>query len=113
MAVATLLASDRTYISIASLDQDWNWATEFPDYNNGIRVISIQYIPSDWTTDVCQLKSDGDTGPVIFHAASLNRYHIKYFNGARVKPYYDISDTNKCVASANAQIIIHMGGFSS
>jgi hypothetical protein len=113
MAVATITNAGKTMISIASLDQDWNYSTDFPDHANGIRVVSMQYIPSDWTTDVCQIKDGGATGPVIFNAASQNRYEIKYFHGAWVKPYYDISDTNKCVASANAKILIHLGGFLS
>jgi hypothetical protein len=112
MAVATLLGTGRMTISIASLDQDWDYATDFADYTKGIRVHSIEFVPSDWTTDICQIKDGGATGPVVFNSASANRYHIKYFHGAWLKPYYDISDTNKCVASANAKIIIHLGGFS-
>lgn len=112
MAVTKLFGTGRMCITIASLDQDWDYVTDYPDYSKGVRVHSIEYIPSDWTTDVCQIKDGGATGPVIFNAASVNRYHVKYFHGAWLKPYYDISEANKCVASATAKIIIHLGGFS-
>lgn len=113
MAVATLIGTGKMAITIASLDQDWNYTTDFPDYSKGVRVHSIEFIPSDWTIDVCQIKDGGASGPVIFNSASINRYPVKYFQGAWLKPYYDISDTNKCLASASAKIIIHLGGYSS
>jgi hypothetical protein len=111
MAVATKFNTGRTIITIASLDQDWNYSTDFADYTNGMRVHSIQFIPSN-LSDICQLKDGGSSGPVIFHNASLCKFETKYYSGAKLKPYYDISDTNKCAASANAKIIICLGGFS-
>jgi hypothetical protein len=113
MAVSRTVNAGHTFITIGSLDSDYNYTTDYPDHSNGIRVHSIEFVPSGWATDVCQIKDGGASGPVIFNAASLNRYQIKYFNGAWLKPYYDISDTNKCVASATAKIIIHLGGYSS
>lgn len=110
MAVATTFNSGRTAITIASLDQDWNYSTDFADYTRGIRVESIQFVPSD-EADICQLKDGSATGPVIFHNASLCNFETKYYGGAKLKPYYDISDTNVCTASASAKIIIMLGGY--
>jgi len=113
MAITRTTNAGHTFITLGSLDEDYNYTSDYPDHANGIRVHSIQFVPSDWTTDVCEIKDGGDTGPVIFNAASLNRYGVKYFHGAWLKPYYDISNSNKCVASTGARIIIHLGGFSS
>ena len=112
MAVKRTLNAGNTIITLSSLDGDYYYTTDFPDHSNGIRVLSIQFVPTD-VADICELKDGGATGPVIFNAASPNKYATKYFNGAWLKPYYDISDTNVTAASVPSKIIIHLGGFSS
>ena len=109
MAVATTFKG--CIFTVASLDQDWNYITDFPSYVNGIRVQSISFIPSH-ANDVCILKNDGVSGADMFYCASLNNFETQYYRGAVLKPYYDVSDRNSCNASANAKIIIRLGGYS-
>jgi hypothetical protein len=111
MAVTRTFNTGNTVITLGSLDADYNYSTDFAAFSKGIRVHSIQFVPTDKKLDVCQLKDGSATGPVIFHNASLCNFETKYYGGARLKPYYDISDTNKCTASANAKIIIILGGY--
>ena len=111
MAVATKVNIGKTVIVIASLDQDWSWDTDFADYSNGVRVESIQYVPSG-ADDLCVVKDyNGSvlTSPEVFYVSSLCKFATKYFYGRRMKPYYDVSDTNNdCTSSPNAKLIINL-----
>ncbi len=111
MAVVITEGEGRRFITVASLDADWDYLTTFPDYIKGIRVRSIQYIPT-LASDICVLKDGSATGPELFYASEDNRHITKYFYGKLMKPYYDVSDLNLCNASATAKIIIDLGGFS-
>jgi hypothetical protein len=112
MALIRTIGTGGLHITLGSLDEDYTYLTDFPDYETGMRIQSIEFVPSG-IDDSCQIKDGGTTGPVIFNSASPNRFPIKYYQGAKMKPYYDISDTsNTCTASANAKIIIHLGGYS-
>jgi hypothetical protein len=111
MAVVITEGEGRRFITVASLDADWDYLTTFPKYLKGIRVRSIQYIPT-LGTDICVLKDGSATGPEIFYADGNNNHVTKYFYGKLMKPYYDVSDTNWCNASATAKIIIDLGGFN-
>ena len=111
MALIRTIGTGGLYITLGSLDTDYDYTTDFPAYAKGMRVQSIEFVPSG-IDDVCQVKDGGETGPVIFNAASPNRFATKYFHGAVMKPFYDLSDTNTCTASADAKIIIHLGGYS-
>jgi len=111
MAVATKINTGKTIIVIASLDSDYNYTTDFPQHSNGVRVHSIQYVPSG-PGDVCVLKDYNGSvllSPELFYTSSLCNFAPKYFGGSRVKFYYDVSDANNvCTASANAKIIVNL-----
>ena len=110
MAVVTKFGEGNTVFVLASLDQDWEYSADFPAYIKGIRVRSIQYIPTG-INDVAVLKCNATSnGAEIFYNASLNKFPIKYYYGERLKPFYDVSDTNTCTASGTAKFIIHLGG---
>ena len=118
MAITKLYGSGGTFITLGSLDEDWYWNTATPhwsQFDKGIRVHSIQFVPGSWN-DTCVIKDYNgsvSTSPIVFNSASLNRHETKYFHGAVIKPFYDVSDGgNDCAASANAKIIIHLGGYS-
>ena len=111
MAVRTKQSGGKTIFVVASLDADWNYSTNFATHVNGLRVQSIQYVPSG-KADVFVLKAGSATGPTICYCSSLNNFETKYFYGQSIKPFYDVSATgNYCVASANAKFIIALGGF--
>jgi hypothetical protein len=105
-------AKDRgnTIIAIGSLDADYYYTTDFPYHSHGVRVLKIQYIPTG-PADRCQLKNASSTGMPIMYCSSLNNFETHYFNGERLKIFYDVSDANNvCTASEDAKIIIHLGG---
>ncbi len=114
MAMVKTFNVGNTVLVLASLDADWTYLTDFPAYANGIRVQSIQYIPSG-NNDKCMLRDITGlvaSGPELFYVASPNNFAIKYFHGAKIKPAYDVSDANNtCTASENAKIIIVTGGY--
>jgi hypothetical protein len=112
MAVATTFGHGRTILTVASLDSDWTYSTDFPHHSNGIRALSVQYLPSG-NADVFILKEGSATGPDICYCSSLNNFETKYFFGRKIKPMYDVSDRNSCAASANAKIIFTLGGDSN
>lgn len=111
MAVATKLNTGKTVIVISSLDSDYNYSTDFPDHSNGVRLQSIQFLPSG-LNDVCVIKDYNGSvlvSPECFYVSSLCKFATKYFDGKRVKFYYDVSDSNNtCTASANAKIIVNI-----
>ena len=111
MAVATKMNTGRTVVVISSLDADYNYSTDFAAYTNGVRVQSIQYLPSG-LNDKCVIKDYNGSvlvSPEVFYVSSQCKFATKYFDGRRMKPYYDVSDSNNtCAASANAKIIINL-----
>jgi hypothetical protein len=103
-----------TVLVLASLDTDWTYATDFPQHAHGVRIHSIQYIPSG-INDKCMLRDITGlvaSGPELFYAASPNNFAIKFLGGKQYKLAYDVSDSNNtCAASGNAKIIIVTGGY--
>lgn len=93
-------------VILTTLDADWVWTTTFASDTSGIRVHSIQFNPSA-VGDICIIKEATDTGPQIFKVKCADTYdqRVKYFDGARLKPVFDLSDSTIGVA-ANASIII-------
>jgi len=108
MAVATKFEQGRTILNVASLDADWSYLTILPDYTNGVRTLSVQYVPSG-KADVFILKNASSNGPDICYCSSLNNFETKYFYGAPIKPLYDVSDRNYCTASATSKVIFVFG----
>jgi hypothetical protein len=114
MAMTRLKGNGGLFITLGSLDEDYVYTTDYPDYSKGIRVQSIQYFPSD-QLDVCSIKDYTGSladSPIIFNVSSDCNFETKYFHGALMKPYYEVDGVNTCAASANARIIIHLGGYS-
>jgi hypothetical protein len=111
MAVATKINTGKTLIVIGSLDSDYNYTTDFADYSNGISVHSIQFVPSG-INDKCVLVDNNGSvtlSPEIFMVSSQCKFETKYFGGAHIKLYYDVSDSNNtCTASANAKIVVNL-----
>jgi hypothetical protein len=110
MAVATKINTGKTVIVISSLDSDYNYTTDFAAYSNGVRVQSIQFVPSG-INDICVVKDNNGSvilSPEIFYVSSQCKFETKYYDGARIKLYYDVSETNTCTASANAKIIVNL-----
>lgn len=114
MAMVRTFNVGNTVLTLASLDSDWLYSTDFPQHRQGVRIHSIQYIPSG-NNDKCMLRDltgVAASGPELFYAASPNKFAIKYFHGKQYKLGYDVSDSNNtCAASANARIIIITGGY--
>lgn len=108
MAVAT--KSDGYIHEVASLDADWNYATDFPTYVNGIRSLYMQFIPSG-INDIFTVRNASINGPRICYCSSLNKFAPVYIGGQAIKPRIYQSD---CTfnASADAGVIICLGGFS-
>lgn len=105
MAVATNFSDGRRIFVLASPEADWNYLTDFPKYTNGIKVDSIQFIPSAYNTNIAIIKDGSETGPEIFYCASPNRFATKYFYGKRLKPYVDATPSCNYGASVNAKFI--------
>jgi hypothetical protein len=55
MANTVTVGDGQRFVTISKIASDWDWRTTFPDYINGIRVRSIQFIPSA-PTDVMVLR---------------------------------------------------------
>ena len=110
MAVTRATGRGNTIITIGSLDADYYYTTDYPDHVNGIGVQKIQVVPSG-PGDRFLLKNASSNGVPIMYCSSLNGFEAQNFGGERLKIFYDVSDTlNVCAASANAKIIIHLGG---
>ncbi|MHA2390290.1 MAG: hypothetical protein ACXACW_16330 [Candidatus Hodarchaeales archaeon] len=110
MAITRDLDRGNTIMVLGSLDADYYYTTDFPNHNYGVRVLKIQYVPSG-LADRCLLKNASSNGVPVMYCSSVNNFESHYFNGERLKIFYDVSDTNNvCTASANAKIIIHLGG---
>jgi hypothetical protein len=110
MAITRSKDRGNTIVVLGSLDSDYYYTTDFPKHSRGIRVLKMQYVPSG-LADRCILKNASSNGAPIMYCSSLNKFESHYFNGERLKIFYDVSDTNNvCVASENAMIIIHLGG---
>ena len=110
--MAVTRAKDRgdTIVVLGSLDADYYYTTDFPAHDHGVRVLKIQCIPTG-PADRFLLKNASSNGVPIMYCSSLNSFEAQYFNGERLKIFYDVSDTNNvCTASANAKIVIHLGG---
>jgi len=111
MAVTTKINSGNTVIVLSSLDADYTFSTGFPKHSNGVRVRSIQYVPSG-LNDICVIKDyNGSvlTSPEVFYTSSMCKFAPIYFHGRRMKFYYDVSDANNvCTASANAKVIVNL-----
>ncbi len=110
MAVTRTTGRGNTIIVLGSLDADYYYTTDFSDHVNGIRVDKIQCVPSG-PGDRFLLKNASSNGPAIMYCSSLNNFETGHFNGESLKIFYDVSDSNNvCTASANAKIIVHLGG---
>ena len=111
MALVITQSDGARFITLASLDSDWAWTTTFPQHVNGMRVRHIQFVPSD-VADVLVLKDGSATGPVIAHCASLNKFPPVYFNGKKIKPFFDVSEcTVTDDSKTGAKLIISFGSF--
>ncbi len=55
MANTVTEGDGQRFVTISVIASDWDWRTTFPDHANGIRVRSIQFIPSA-TTDIMVLR---------------------------------------------------------
>jgi len=82
---------------ISGIDSDW-------DPGEWMDIDSIQFVPGA-TNDICTIKDQSDTGPVIFYANSTDGdSRIKYFpSNARFKPLLDFS---ACTLNSGAYVII-------
>lgn len=110
MAVTRNTGRGKTIIVLGSLDADYYYTTDFSSHVNGVRVDKIQYLPSG-PGDRMVLKNASSNGPIVMYCSSLNNFETGHFNGEPLKVFYDVSDSNNvCAASANAKIIIHLGG---
>ncbi len=110
MAVTRSKDRGNTIVVLGSLDADYYYTADFPNHAYGIRVLKIQCIPTG-PADRFLLKNASSNGLPVMYCSSLNNYEAHYFDGERLKIFYDVSDTNNvCTASADAKIIIHLGG---
>lgn len=111
MALVITQSDGARFVTLASLDGDWAWTTTFPQHVNGMRVRHIQFTPSA-PTDVFSLKDGSATGPVIAYCASPTSYNPIYFNGKKVKLFFDVSDcTITDDSKTGAKLIISFGSF--
>lgn len=107
-AFAVTATKSGNVVEITTLDADWNYTSTFTTgYENthGIRVQAIIFYPSA-ANDILALE-EGSDGPEIFPVKCNDTYdqRVLYLNGARIKPYFDESDSTIGTA-ANAKIVI-------
>jgi len=105
VAVKQTFGAGRTVIVVASPDADWNYTASLSEFSLGLRVHSIQFVPSNYMTNVAYVKDGSATGVVTFYAASPNQFATKYFHGKTLKPYIDATPLGNYTATVNAKFI--------
>jgi len=88
---------NRLTFTIMDVATDWDYRTYFagPKYEDGIRVHSIRFHPGA-TDDICSIEDvdDGDVKHFLVKCADTYDDRIQYYNGARLKLYLDVDDTD-------------------
>lgn len=97
-------------IELTTLDADWSWSDTFTggtQNREGIKIQSIQINPSA-TDDIIIIEEGSAAGPrLLVPLKFLDTYdqRAKDYNGVRLKPFFDYSDST-IGTPANASITI-------
>ena len=98
--MANTITKDGYFLTLSSIDADWLWSTQWPQYaTGGVPLYSISFVPAA-ATDKCVIESGSVSGPVIFSVdlksapteINWEGMYTKYYGGGLVKPVLDASD---------------------
>ena len=108
--MATTVTKNGRIIHITVLDADWSWneATKgYPDRDD-LEISSIQFNPSAATDQCVMREGDAALGPIFFDVtcADTTDQRVKYFDGLRLRPCFDVSASTISSASTASLILI-------